>query len=269
LTDVENSSDTTSLANPRIYTQKFYESQRSDALKSARQIAPFVYNLIQPASVVDIGCGVGAWLKAFSELGAKRIHGYDGAWLDPNALCIPPECFSAHDLSHPLKAEGIYDLAICLEAAEHVPESNAKDLVSGLTHLAPVVLFSAAIPNQEGRGHINEQWPSYWSNLFEEHDYSAIDCIRPLFWNNDDVRWWYKQNAMLFVRKKKLQEIKNRLDGSYFTEGAPMPLVHPELFAQKFEKLVFARAMQEKRGVRLVLQAENALRRLYVFIRRR
>ena len=45
-------------------------------LKYAELPAP----LLNPKSVVDVGCGRGSWLKAFKEKGAVKLVGYDGSW---------------------------------------------------------------------------------------------------------------------------------------------------------------------------------------------
>lgn len=71
-----------------------------------------------------------------------------------------------------------FDLAVSLQVAEHLPPSSAKGFIDSLAKLAPVVLFSAAIPLQAGAEHLNEQWPEYWAALFKTHDYLPIDCIR-------------------------------------------------------------------------------------------
>jgi hypothetical protein len=67
-----------------------------------------------------------------------------------------------------------------------------------LTRLGPVVLFSAAIPGQGGLGHLNEQWPRYWVDLFRAKSYVAIDCLRHRIWDDDGVDWWYAQNLLFY-----------------------------------------------------------------------
>ena len=57
--------------------------------------------------------------------------------------------------------------SISLEVAEHLSPGRAESFISDLCQAAPVVLFGAAIPGQGGVGHLNEQWQSYWANLFE------------------------------------------------------------------------------------------------------
>jgi hypothetical protein len=110
------------------------------------------------------------------------------------------------------KARGRYDLAVCLEVAEHLPESSAADLVRALTAFAPVVLFSAAVPGQGGVGHINEQWPAYWKGLFEQHGFYRRDPIRPRIWTNERVHWWYRQNIFLFASRQKVEESRALAD---------------------------------------------------------
>ena len=48
--------------------------------KSAKKYAELLFKLFSPTSVVDIGCGRGAWLKAFKEHGVKKCLGIDGDW---------------------------------------------------------------------------------------------------------------------------------------------------------------------------------------------
>ena len=95
-----------------------------------------------------------------------------------------------------------FDLAISLEVAEHIPESSAEQFVTTLVSLAPVVLFSAAIPGQGGASHVNEQWQNYWALLFRDKGYFTVDWLRPLIWNNPKVAYYYSQNSLLFLTKE-------------------------------------------------------------------
>jgi hypothetical protein len=101
-------------------------------------------------------------------------------------LQIPKERFIPADLRNlPPAAEfGQFDLAICLEIAEHLPESCADALIKFLSELAPAVLFGAAIPGQGGVNHINEQWQSYWVAKFSRHQlYAPKDNKRMVFFS--------------------------------------------------------------------------------------
>ena len=71
-----------------------------------------------------------------------------------------------------------------LEVAEHIPPECADIFVESLTWgLAPVIMFSAAVPGQGGTLHLNEQWPAYWASKFAQHGYVLIDCLRPQLWD--------------------------------------------------------------------------------------
>jgi len=64
-----------------------------------------------------------------------------------------------------------------------------------------MILFSAAYLNQGGTNHINEQQHSYWAKLFAAHDFYPFDLFRPIFWGNEDIAYWYRQNVFLYIRK--------------------------------------------------------------------
>jgi hypothetical protein len=134
------------------------------------------------------------------------------------------------DLTSPLELGRRYDLAISLEVAEHLPPEAAAGFVASLTRAAPVVAFSAAIPGQGGRGHVNEQWPAYWAELFARHGYEPVDALRPLLWDDPGVEWWYAQNVVVFASAEGLGR-HPRL-GEHPQRGrTPLALVHPRRFA--------------------------------------
>ena len=86
-----------------------------------------------------------------------------------------------------------------------MPPERGERFVADLVALAPVVLFSAAIPGQGGTDHINEQWQDYWARLFAKHDYVALDFLRLKFWNDSRIEWWYRQNIILYVRRDRVE----------------------------------------------------------------
>ena len=209
----------------KIYTEEFF-TEISEGT-SAAIVVPVVLQYVQPDSVVDLGCGLGGWLAEFKQRGATEVLGIDGDYVPRHLLQIPPKCFLAADLTQPLNIGRRFDLAVSLEVAEHLPESSATSFVATLTDLAPVVLFSAAIPFQGGNHHINLQWPEYWADLFARRGFEVIDCIRELVWWNPRVSWWYSQNTFFFVspegfaRHPALQAIRNG-------ERKPLRAVHPD-----------------------------------------
>lgn len=181
------------------YNHNFFADQFAASSRSAAIIVPLVTRLLNPGTVIDVGCGIGCWAAQFLENGA-RVTGVDGNWVDPAMLEIPAASFVPHDLRAELRLEQTFDLAVCIEVGEHLPESRASSLIDDLVRLAPCVLFSAAVPGQGGADHINEQPLSYWVRRFEECGYQPVDYLRPIIWNDEGIAWWFRQNVVLFCK---------------------------------------------------------------------
>jgi SAM-dependent methyltransferase len=209
--------------------------------ESARAIVPLVLQYVPAKSVIDVGCGVGTWLSVFSEAGVGNVYGIDNEWVDRKRLAIPSENFFAKDLEKPFRFDKKADLAVCLETAEHLDASAASGLVTGLIELAPAILFSAAIPHQGGVHHVNEQWPQYWADMFIARGYIPVDCIRRKIWDDDRVKFWFKQNIIVYVQKEKLHNYPLLEAEVKAGNGSAHSLVHPykyNYFAERWEKVV-------------------------------
>lgn len=201
------------------YNDRFYDAIRQGCQRSAAAVAPLVDAYAGPfRSVVDIGCGEGWWADAFADLGATTVVGYDSG-TRPNPAPIDHRNL---DLRSGLIPPGEYDLAICLEVAEHLPEESAWGLVRGLTHSAPVVLFSAAMPHQGGTGHVNCQPPAYWGDLFAEQGFECHDVIRRAVWNDENVEPWYRSNILIFADPEATDLPA--------PTGPPLHIIHPDLW---------------------------------------
>jgi SAM-dependent methyltransferase len=211
------------------YDAEFFDWLDAAAVRSARIVAPIILDLLPISSVVDVGCGRGAWLSVFQELGVERILGIDGDYVDRDRLAIPIADFLAHDLTKPLVLDRGFDLAVSLEVAEHLEARFAASFVRTLTSLADVVMFSAAIPFQGGTNHVNEQWPDYWAELFAREEYQVVDVVRPRVWDEPDVEVWYAQNTLLFIAKR-VMDANADLRALAERPQCPLSIVHPRLF---------------------------------------
>lgn len=228
------------------YTKAFYERLRCGATRSAETIVPLVLQLLPVRSVVDVGCGDGSWLAVFRKLGVVDVLGIDGDYLDRAILQIPQQHFQALDLTKPLELGRVFDLAISLEVAEHLPPESAPSLVESLTRTAPAILFSAAIPNQGGDNHTNEQWPDKWAKLFQERGYVPLDCVRKRVWQNETVEHWYAQNTLMFARADLLERNPALKAEHDRTDLGQLSLVHPKqyLYLENLYRQAVARAEQ-------------------------
>lgn len=212
-----------------LYDNNFYGIVRDTAGESCKYVLEALKQnlLIDINSAVDLGCGVGAWLKGVRSVFSHtaRLQGYDGDYVDRALLEIPESCFTPWDLSMKVPSSVRYDIAISLEVAEHIDIEYADILVDSLVDLSDLVLFSAAVPYQGGVNHINEQPLSYWKEKFEARNYKMYDVIRPIIWDNPIVSMWYKQNTVVFCNCNAQPLIRE------VSLSSPVDIIHPELFA--------------------------------------
>jgi SAM-dependent methyltransferase len=217
------------------YNAEFFQSLRDGIRRSASVVVPLLIDICRPQSVVDIGCGTGHWLAAFRERGVADVLGVDGPWVPRAQREIPEDLFLEHDLARPFSLDRSFDLALCLEAAEHLPPEAALPLVESLTRIAPIVAFSAAIPHQGGDGHVNEQWPSYWAKLFASCGYDCVDSLRQRLWADDAVEFWYRQNMLCLLARDR----RKLPSGLACADAMPQPLdiVHPIIYLRTVANL--------------------------------
>ncbi|PZX47642.1 class I SAM-dependent methyltransferase [Algoriphagus chordae] len=213
---------------------KYIHREDIHNLRSSDVIAPLIVQLLNPVSIIDIGCGIGTWLKSFKDLGVTDVIGLDGAYVDQKLLrkyLLSTE-FVSKDLRVEIDLKRKFDLAICLEVVEHLPLESVDIIIKSLANHSDTILFSAAIPGQGGQNHINEQWPDYWISKFASHGYQVYDPFRQLFWENENVDPWYRQNILLFSK------IDLKLAKPSFTK-----LVHPFFFERKSQ---YVRAIEKQ-----------------------
>jgi hypothetical protein len=214
------------------YDVTFFAGIEEGSRRSAGTVVPLFIELFSPSSVVDVGGGGGLWAAACLASGVSDVVAIDGPWVPEAARIMPPDRFVEHDLSSPLTLKRTFDLALCLEAAEHLPASAAPELVRALTDAAPVVAFSAALPGQGGDGHINEQPASYWARLFADRNYACFLDLRRRIWNNNAVEVWYRQNLLCFVRQSELARCGASLTSSIRHDDPLLDVVHPDLLVR-------------------------------------
>jgi hypothetical protein len=201
------------------YDKKFFDYMADGSMTSARVVVPLIRNWLKVESVMDVGCGQGAWLKVWREQGVEDVCGLDGDYVDPMSLFIPEDRFRATDLDRPFALERRFDLVTSLEVAEHLPHSAAETLVESLCAHADHVLFSAAVPGQGGANHINEQPYGYWINHFTARGFQAFDCVRPAILNDGRVKPWYRYNTFLYVRNDACATLPESISATKLAPG--------------------------------------------------
>jgi SAM-dependent methyltransferase len=186
--------------NQYVYNDEFFNYINDFSKKSALEVITNIKALLNISSVLDVGCGQGAWLKIWQDLGVTEIKGIDGNYVDKNNLLIDNADFIAHDLSKEFNLNQKFDLVTSFEVAEHITDTAADIFISSLISHGDIILFSAAVPGQGGEGHVNEQDYPYWIKKFNSLGYSAYDALRPKIINNNNIAFWYRYNTFLFVK---------------------------------------------------------------------
>lgn len=213
------------------YGATFLDQIYSGSYSSAIVLLERLREFCGVESIIDFGCGPGAWLTAARDvfkLEPNHSVGVDGSYAQSRVEALGHR-FIACDFRKSFVIAEHADLCICLEVAEHLPAARAGELVAALSQAAPKVMFSAAMPLQGGTGHLNEQYLDYWISMFGQHEMDVFDIFRPSCWTNSAVLPWYAQNAVVFVAKTSpLHAVLNESMGVGLR--VPATAYHPGIF---------------------------------------
>ncbi len=188
-----------------IYSSDYYANTVEwPAERSADVIAESILLSFRANSLVDVGCGTGAVLYALQRRGC-RVLGLEYSQAALRYCHLRKIDVRRFDLERDTyMGDRNFDVAISMEVAEHLPEKTAGRYVKLLTELSDVIVFTAARPNQGGRGHVNEQPPSYWIAKFQFSGFAYDDRmsrdLRESWRSSDSLASWYWQNLMIFRR---------------------------------------------------------------------
>lgn len=232
-----------------MYDFEWHKSHGAETSSSADLIVCDLLSCLEVASVLDIGCGDGRWLRAFKDRGVRSVVGVDGPWTDQARLLIGPDEFQVQNLEEPLELDRKFDLVISTEVAEHVGAEFADQFVQNAANHSDLVLFGAAIPYQGGFRHVNEAWPSYWAEKFARAGYASFDLFRARLWDHPEVSFWYKQNMILYVRSERreiIRAIENHVASNNIVQ-LPLNIVHPEIYSRlaSYKQIAFRPLLRE------------------------
>lgn len=193
-------------------------------------VADHIVKHIGPKKVLDAGCAKGFLVEALRDRGVEA-YGID---LSEYAVSqvrrdIKRYCRVA-SLLDPIVER--FDLIVCIEVLEHIPEEMARQVIANLCRSADDILFSSTPDDFAEVTHVNVQPRSYWNALFAEQGFDldvefdasriaphamrfvkkAVRCcvIDALLKQREQLRQTFERTDE--EQKKEIQELERRLE---------------------------------------------------------
>jgi hypothetical protein len=168
----------------KTYTKRFFASRESLRWR-VPIVTQAIMEVLQPQTIIDVGCGNGDLVWGFQNLLRAPIFGIEGSMhaLDSMEPWMKNYIF-IRDLRKPLNDLLLnrVSLAVCFEVAEHIEPQYSNVFVDNLCSLSDHILMSAAPPGQGGLAHVNCQPWSYWFYKFSLRNYrlnsTVVDELR-------------------------------------------------------------------------------------------
>jgi len=176
------------------------EEARSSHLHSPALAEALTQHLPVAQPVVDLGCGMGYYALALQQAGWK-VRAFDGT-PDLDSIGVF-RGIEELDLSQPFTTSA-QSSVICLEVGEHIPLECEQTFLDNLAaNTKRRLILSWAIPNQGGKGHINERPNDYIINEMGKRGFvfkpEPTNSLRSV---TEDNVWWFKDSLMVFDRLK-------------------------------------------------------------------
>lgn len=190
----------------QLYKGRFFARRKSLAWR-VPIVTEAIIKELGPSTLVDVGCANADYVAGFLDRGvsARGIEGTDNCM---NYLEVPEYRVTIADIREPILI-GFFDLAICLEVAEHIEPEYVETFVDNLCGFSNRILMSAAGLGAKGHGHFNCQPKDYWIEKFKIRKYQLVNNIVEQIrkhwesWRKKKEMSSYYSNLMYFERKSE------------------------------------------------------------------
>jgi len=172
------------------------ESQHRYDPRLSAALCAFFKRECADGKLVDLGCGMGNYVKHFREEGLIA-DGFDG---NPHTPTLTGGVCGVRDLSEPFRFDEPYEWVMSLEVGEHLPPQFETTFIENLhNNNRRGILLSWAVVGQRGHGHVNERNNDYIRGRMESlgyvSDMKAEEELRAAA-----SLWWFKKTIMVFRR---------------------------------------------------------------------
>jgi len=185
-----------------IYTAKWYRD-RLGYRSTYHRFAETIIDVLNPASVVDVGCGSGFIVEHF--LPGRQVMGVEGSRVAIESMkpALRRVVHLADLREEPLPQVADFDLTVSIEVAEHIDPEYEWRFLDWITRTR-AILLTAAPPGQKGNHHVNCQPPEHWYSALAQRGYEHDAALSERWREGARARTrgcpWVVRNAMVFLR---------------------------------------------------------------------
>lgn len=175
-----------------------WQQEEADAYhQHSNNLANFLAEYLpKDKPVYDFGCGVAFYLHHLQKNGFACM-GVEGFALNN----FMHEQIVIADLTNPISVAKKGSV-ICLECIEHIPKEFEQTVLDTITNACDKhLIFSWALPNQGGVGHVNLVPQEYAIAEVERRGFKYLpDVTKQVRGNIEDNTSWFRTTLMIFER---------------------------------------------------------------------
>jgi SAM-dependent methyltransferase len=160
---------------------------------------------LSPHTVLDLGCGPGLLVEALRQRGVEAWGVDISEYAIEHAAAGAREFCRVGSVTDPI--EGDFDLIVCIEVLEHVPQQYANAAVEEMSRHARRVLFSSSPDEFRDPSHTNVQPTEFWVGLFGRHG---------MYRDFDLDASFISPQAICFHRPESLLQVVRDYERQYF-----------------------------------------------------
>lgn len=161
--------------NLKEYDDRYFKWHKDNTRKYIIKTMDWFIDNYKPNSVIDYGCGIGAYLESSLNKGITNIKGFDigGEYVKKYTEKSIQPFIEYLDCTKPVNTEK-YECVISLETGEHIETKYSEQFIKNIvnsTQKKGNIIYSAAQPGQPGTGHINCQPKEFWIKIFNSFNF--------------------------------------------------------------------------------------------------
>ena len=164
-----------------LYGRDYYHSHCGDIpytpdspewLDFYGHIADEIVRSLTPRRVFDAGCAVGFLVTALRDRNVEAFGRDISSFAISQVRADVRDYCTVGSIAAPI--EGDFDLILCIEVLEHMPEDEALEAITAMTRAAPRILFSSSPSDFVEPTHVNVHPVLYWLQRFAAAGFEPV-----------------------------------------------------------------------------------------------